>query len=326
VVSNDKLLQIVPEGTPLTDAFLVADDILRQGVVGISEIIIKPGLVNVDFADVRTIMGNAGTALMGIGQGKGKTRAVDAAMAAISSPLLDFPISRARGIVFNIVGGEDMTLQEINSAAEVIYENVDPDANIIFGALVDEKNVSGEVSITVLATGFSTDFFDYDETTEFKAASPPLPVSTPAKPVKTDVNSILSASRVPPSAYKKTTASSAPSPNDWRKAQEAAREREAAIPTREVKKQQPAVQKPVRQQIVYEPEGQAKKKSRRNDDDFEEEQEEDLDDEPEYEPERDRRPASRRDRDDGDRRRGEKPKRKRGIRGFFQRIFGGLFQ
>jgi cell division protein FtsZ len=161
VVSNDKLLSIVPEATPLTDAFLVADDILRQGVVGISEIIIKPGLVNVDFADVRTIMSNAGTALMGIGTGKGKNRAVDAAMAAISSPLLDFPITKAKGIVFNIVGGSDMSLQEINSAAEVIYQNVDSEANIIFGALVDEKNNnSGEVSITVLATGFATDFFD----------------------------------------------------------------------------------------------------------------------------------------------------------------------
>eukprot|EP01038_Epipyxis_sp_PR26KG_P007120 gene7120-9717_t len=159
VVSNDKLLEIVPENTPLTDAFLVADDILRQGVVGISEIIIKPGLVNVDFADVRTIMGNAGTALMGIGHGKGKTRAIDAAMAAISSPLLDFPISKAKGIVFNIVGGADMSLQEINSAAEVIYENVDADANIIFGALVDDKVTNGEISITVLATGFETDFF-----------------------------------------------------------------------------------------------------------------------------------------------------------------------
>lgn len=134
-----------------------------QGVVGISEIIIKPGLVNVDFADVRTIMGNAGTALMGIGTGKGKSRAVDAALAAISSPLLDFPITRAKGIVFNIVGGSDMSLQEINAAAEVIYESVDADANIIFGALVDDKITSGEVSITVLATGFATDFFDTDE-------------------------------------------------------------------------------------------------------------------------------------------------------------------
>lgn len=153
VVSNDKLLQIVPENTPLADAFLVADDILRQGVVGISEIIVKPGLINVDFADVRAVMGDAGTALMGIGTGKGKTRAQDAAVAAISSPLLDFPIQKARGIVFNIVGGNDLTLQEINAAAEVIYENVDPDANIIFGALVDGK-MESEVSITVLATGF----------------------------------------------------------------------------------------------------------------------------------------------------------------------------
>eukprot|EP01036_Dinobryon_divergens_P029496 gene29496-38599_t len=178
VVSNDKLLEIVPENTPLTDAFLVADDILRQGVVGISEIIIKPGLVNVDFADVRSIMGNAGTALMGIGQGKGKTRAVDAAMAAISSPLLDFPISKAKGIIFNIVGGSDMTLQEINSAAEVIYANVDVDANIIFGALVDDK-----VSITVLATGFATDFYSSDAEKEeaAKAAAAAQPAAALGK-------------------------------------------------------------------------------------------------------------------------------------------------
>jgi cell division protein FtsZ len=153
VVSNDKLLQIVPENTPVTDAFLVADDILRQGVVGISEIIIKPGLINVDFADVRTIMGDAGTALMGVGTGVGKTRAKDAAVAAISSPLLDFPIRKAKGIVFNVMGGKDMTLAEINAAAEVVYENADPEANIIFGALVDPK-MEGQVSITVLATGF----------------------------------------------------------------------------------------------------------------------------------------------------------------------------
>jgi len=154
VVSNDKLLQIVPENTPVGDAFLVADDILRQGVVGISEIIVKPGLINVDFADVRTIMGNAGTALMGVGTGRGKSRASDAAVAAISSPLLDFPIKRARGIVFNVVGGRDLTLAEINQAAEVVYENADPDANIIFGALVDDT-MEGDVSITVLATGFN---------------------------------------------------------------------------------------------------------------------------------------------------------------------------
>lgn len=154
VVSNDKLLQIVPDNTPLQDAFSVADDILRQGVVGISEIIVRPGLINVDFADVRSVMADAGSALMGIGTGSGKTRAQDAAVAAISSPLLDFPIEKAKGIVFNITGGHDMTLHEINAAAEVIYEAVDPNANIIFGALVDD-NMENEISITVVATGFS---------------------------------------------------------------------------------------------------------------------------------------------------------------------------
>lgn len=153
VVSNDKLLQIVPEGTPVKDAFLVADDILRQGVVGISEIIVRPGLINVDFADVRAVMGDAGTALMGIGTGRGKSRAEDAAVAAVASPLLDFPIRNAQGIVFNIVGGRDLTLSEINKAAEVVYQNVHPNANIIFGALIDES-MDQDVSITVLATGF----------------------------------------------------------------------------------------------------------------------------------------------------------------------------
>jgi cell division protein FtsZ len=171
VVSNDKLLEIVPENTPLQDAFSVADDILRQGVVGISEIIIKPGLVNVDFADVRTIMGNGGTALMGIGKGKGKNRAKEAAMAAISSPLLEFPITKATGIMFNVVGGQDMSIQEINAAADIIYENVDSDANIIFGAMVDDNAKEGEVTITVLATGFSTDFFDQSTFSEQRRAT-----------------------------------------------------------------------------------------------------------------------------------------------------------
>lgn len=156
VVSNDKLLRIVPDNTPVTDAFLVADDILRQGVVGISEIIIKTGLVNVDFADVRAVMKDAGTALMGVGTGVGKTRAPDAAVAAISSPLLDFPISEAKRIVFNIVGGPGLGLSEINAASEVIYENAHEDANIIFGALIDDK-MGEEVSITVLACDFRED-------------------------------------------------------------------------------------------------------------------------------------------------------------------------
>jgi cell division protein FtsZ len=156
VVSNDRLLQIIPENVPVKQAFLVADDTLRQGVVGVSEIIIRPGLINVDFADVRAIMGNAGSALMGIGKGTGKTRAQDAAAAALASPLLDFPIKQAQGVVFNVVGGSDLTLQEINSAAEVIYEAVDPNANIIFGALIDDS-ISGEVSVTVICTGFPED-------------------------------------------------------------------------------------------------------------------------------------------------------------------------
>mmetsp|Transcript_2520 Transcript_2520/g.3427 ORF Transcript_2520/g.3427 Transcript_2520/m.3427 type:complete len:452 (-) Transcript_2520:23-1378(-) len=153
VVSNDKLLDIVPENLPLQEAFLLADDILRQGVIGISEIIIKPGLVNVDFADVRTVMKNAGTALMGVGYGKGRNRAKEAALEAISSPLLEFPVNEAKGIVFNIIGDKNLTLQEIDEAAKVIYDNVDPDANIIFGALVD-PSLKGEIHITVLATGF----------------------------------------------------------------------------------------------------------------------------------------------------------------------------
>mmetsp|Transcript_30867 Transcript_30867/g.50995 ORF Transcript_30867/g.50995 Transcript_30867/m.50995 type:complete len:453 (+) Transcript_30867:275-1633(+) len=154
VVSNNKLLEIIPDDTPVTAAFRVADDILRQGVVGISEIIVRPGLINVDFADVRSVMKDAGTALMGIGTGSGKTSAEDAAINAISSPLLDEPVQDATGVVFNILGPRNLSLQEVNRAARVIYENVHEDANVIFGALVDD-DIQDEVSITVLATGFS---------------------------------------------------------------------------------------------------------------------------------------------------------------------------
>jgi len=154
VVSNNKLLDIIPENTPLEASFRVADDILRQGVVGISEIIVRPGLINVDFADVRSVMHDAGTALMGIGTGMGKTSAEDAAIAAISSPLLDAPVDEATGVVFNIIGGESLSLQEVDRAASVIYDSVNEDANVIFGALVDDEITDGTVSITVLATGF----------------------------------------------------------------------------------------------------------------------------------------------------------------------------
>lgn len=154
IVSNNKLLDIIPENTPLEASFRVADDILRQGVVGISEIIVRPGLINVDFADVRSVMQDAGTAQIGIGNGTGKTSAEDAALAAISSPLLDAPVDHATGVVFNIIGGENLSLKEVNSAARVIYNSVDEDANVIFGALVDDTLQEGHVSLTVLATGF----------------------------------------------------------------------------------------------------------------------------------------------------------------------------
>ncbi|KAJ0259696.1 Cell division protein FtsZ 2-2 [Hirschfeldia incana] len=153
VIPNDKLLTAVSQSTPVTEAFNLADDILRQGVRGISDIITIPGLVNVDFADVRAIMANAGSSLMGIGTATGKSRARDAALNAIQSPLLDIGIERATGIVWNITGGTDLTLFEVNAAAEVIYDLVDPTANLIFGAVVD-PNMTGQVSITLIATGF----------------------------------------------------------------------------------------------------------------------------------------------------------------------------
>ena len=187
VISNDRLLQIVPEGTTMEGAFLVADDILRQGVVGISEIIIKPGLINVDFADVRSIMTDAGTALMGIGQSKGKDRAAEAAGLATSCPLLDSQFTAAKAVVFNICGPPDLTLAEVNAAAGVIYENVAADANIIFGASVDE-NMGQDVSVTVLATGFETDLagaLSDEISTEGASgfAAPGAPKAAPANPV-----------------------------------------------------------------------------------------------------------------------------------------------
>jgi cell division protein FtsZ len=173
IVSNDRLLDIIPDDTPMNRAFAVADDILRQGVVGISDIIIKPGLINVDFADVRSVMSNAGTALMGIGIGSGKTGAEDAAGAAISSPLLDSTIDNAKGVVFNISGGEDLSLADVNRAARLIYDSVEEDANVIFGALIDES-LGDSISITVLATGFAdvNDEFGVSNTQRKSLADP----------------------------------------------------------------------------------------------------------------------------------------------------------
>ena len=154
IIPNDKLLQAINEQTPVQEAFRIADDVLRSGVQGISDIITIPGLINVDFADVRAVMADAGSALMGIGEGSGKSRAREAAIQAITSPLLESSIEGARGVVLNITGGADMTLSEVNTAAETIYEVVDPNANIIFGAVID-PDMQGEMRITVIATGFT---------------------------------------------------------------------------------------------------------------------------------------------------------------------------
>jgi cell division protein FtsZ len=152
-VPNDRLLQVADKRTPLADAFRLADDVLRQGIQGISDLITVPGLINLDFADVKTIMSAAGSALMAIGEASGDTRATDAANIAISSPLLDIDISGARGVLFNITGGMDMTLFEVNEAADIISNAAHPEANIIFGA-VQDPNYDGKVKITVIATGF----------------------------------------------------------------------------------------------------------------------------------------------------------------------------
>src|SRR6056297_1205144 len=152
-ISNDKLLQVIEKDTSLLEAFIVADDILRQGVQGIAEVITMPGIVNADFADVRTVMSSAGSALMGIGEAGGENRAVEAAKAAISSPLLDMSIEGAQGVVFTISGGPSLSMNEVNEAAKIITASADEEATVIFGAVIDE-NLKDEVKITVIATGF----------------------------------------------------------------------------------------------------------------------------------------------------------------------------
>jgi cell division protein FtsZ len=155
VIENDRLLQVVEKRTPVKEAFRIADDILRQGVQGITTLITEPGLVNLDFADVRTIMRDAGSALMGIGSASGEGRAAAAATAAVSSPLLETTLDGATGVLLNITGGPDLGLFEVNEAAEVVTGHADPNANVIFGAVIDES-MKDEVRVTVIATGFGT--------------------------------------------------------------------------------------------------------------------------------------------------------------------------
>lgn len=156
-IPNDRLLQTIDRQTPLLEAFKVADDVLRQGVQGISDLITVHGLINLDFADVKTIMSNAGSALMGIGRASGDDRAVKAAAQAIESPLLEVSIDGARGILFNVIGGNDMSMHEINTAAESITAAADPEANIIFGATINPE-LEGEIIITVVAAGFDASY------------------------------------------------------------------------------------------------------------------------------------------------------------------------
>ncbi len=155
IIPNDRLLQIIDKKTSLIDAFRVVDDVLRQGVQGISDLITHHGIVNVDFADIKAIMQNAGSALMGIGRATGENRAVEAARAAIESPMLDVTIDGAKGVVFNITAGSDLKMYEVEAAARTITEHADPHAKVIFGAVMDPEQVEeGEIKITVVATGF----------------------------------------------------------------------------------------------------------------------------------------------------------------------------
>lgn len=167
-IPNDRLMQVIDKRTPMLEAFRIADDILRQGVQGISDLIAVPGLINLDFADIKTIMSNAGSALMGIGIGKGEGGALVAAEAAIKSPLLETSIQGARGVLFNITGGKDLSLFDVNDASQIISDAADKEANIIFGSVIDES-LGDEIRVTVIATGFEPQPFKVKD----KIVTPP---------------------------------------------------------------------------------------------------------------------------------------------------------
>jgi cell division protein FtsZ len=185
IIPNDRLLQVVEKRTSIVDAFRIADDVLRQGVQGITDLITVPGLINLDFADVRTIMRQAGSALMGIGVAGGENRAADAAKAAISSPLLEASVEGATGILLNITGGSDMGLFEVNEAAEIIGSAADGDANIIFGAVIDEA-LGDQVRVTVIATGFDRHSSDRPAAAFAAGSRREPPARRPAEPANDD--------------------------------------------------------------------------------------------------------------------------------------------
>ena len=181
-IPNDRLLQVIEKHTSIVEAFRIADDVLRQGVQGISDLIAVPGLINLDFADVKTIMKDTGSALMGIGVASGENRAVEAARAAISSPLLETTIEGATGVLLNITGGSSLGLFEVNEAADIISQSVDPDANIIFGAVIDES-MEEDVRVTVIATGFDQRVSKKEhvkQEIEIKPFSPHIDLEIPA--------------------------------------------------------------------------------------------------------------------------------------------------
>ncbi len=171
-IPNDKLLSFIDRKTPLLNAFSVVDDVLRQAVQGISDLIVTPGIVNVDFADIKAIMENTGSALMGIGRATGEDRAIEAAKAAVNSPLLELSIDGAKGVLFNVSGGADLAMTEINDAAKVITESIDPDAKVIFGAVMDDKLKKGEIKVTVVATGFDEGILKRSSETRIQDISP----------------------------------------------------------------------------------------------------------------------------------------------------------
>jgi cell division protein FtsZ len=233
VIPNDRLLATVAKDTTLKAAFSMCDDVLKQAVEGISDLITNPGIINVDFADIRAVMENAGSALMGIGIASGENRAAAAAKAAVSSPLLELSINGAKGVLFAIAGGDDLGMLEVHEAAKIITESVDPNAKIIFGAVRDEKLKKGEVRVTVIATGFPTPgvaprgtplFSTYKEREKEKEEAPVQsavgkifnsPASSPKEREKEEVIKIIDAEPAPAPTPKATPKPAEEDDDEW---------------------------------------------------------------------------------------------------------------
>lgn len=212
VIPNDRLLQTIDRQTPLLEAFKVADDVLRQGVQGISDLITVHGLINLDFADVKAVMKDAGSALMGIGRASGDERAIKAAQQAVESPLLEVSIDGARGILFNIIGGMNMSMHEINSAAETITAAADPDANIIFGATIS-PDLEEEIIITVVATGFDAAYFSKRQSAGVSSEIAAMPDNTGIGANDNDLSTIDTSLDEPNESV--TAFEDKPMPNIW---------------------------------------------------------------------------------------------------------------